>query len=307
MSEDRSITGSDPLHSRRRSVACGILTSVAFLSAVVLARRVSGDVAPLSERAGALIGVLAVGISGLCAIVPGVFRRRPAVADRLLTTGLVSIPGLVLGLALLPANSAAGLCAVIGAYTVSVFSGVMAGETVLKTGFGGAAAWTQPDHDGTDDIEALNRHIAGEDDHVESLRQNTSLAATDESTPTTEITDSWVETVPHPSENSETTQWMSRTGTPACETAEGGCQVEFGAQQKVVAVHIPFSPPFSVTPCFECEPLDGTELKIKISARYRYGVRFELTRQGNLAVARSVSLGWFAIAKADVMSERSAA
>jgi len=305
MLEDRSTTVSGLLHRRR--VACGILTAVAFLSAVVLARRVSGDIAPLSGTAGALMGVLAVGISGLCAIVPGVLRGPAVAGDRLLVIGLVSMPGLILGLSLLPAGSAAGFCAVVGAYAVSVFSGVMAGDAVFRSRVDGTAQRVQRNPDGTGETEGPGPQAAANADGQTAPGQKLIPDSSTVSTSVAEVAGRWTETVLHPSENTETTQWMSRTATSAGESAEGGCRIEFAVQQKVMAVHIPFSPAFSVVPCFECEAIDGTGVKIKVSARYRYGVRLELTRQGDLSLTRSVPLEWYAAAKADFAAERSAA
>ena len=92
----------------RRSAACGFLTALVFVTAVVVMRRLSGDAAPLAQLAAALIGLLAIGLSTLCTIVPGVLREPLDLPARLLATGLASTPGLVLSLALLPAGSVPG-------------------------------------------------------------------------------------------------------------------------------------------------------------------------------------------------------
>ena len=260
------------------------------------------------------MGVVAVGLSGLCAIVPGVFRRQLAVADRLLAIGLASIPGVLLGLALLPSNSVAGFCAVTGVYAVTVLSGAMAGDSVLEAWSRKAIREVQQKADSADLtgdsglLEGVNPEQHDWPIPVVVRQQNADGGASLMATLTNPSSGDLSEAILHPSENSETTQWMSRQQTLNSETAEGGCRVEFEAQQKVAVVHIPFSPAFSVAPCFECELLDDTELKIKISARHRFGVRIELTRQGGLVDSQSVSLGWYAVAEVDgVALSRSAA
>jgi hypothetical protein len=83
--------------------------------------------------------------------------------------------------------------------------------------------------------------------------------------------------------------------------------VEFEPGQKFAAVHIPFAPAFDAVPDFECEPLDETDLKIKVSARHSYGVRIEATRSEGVAEAQTVPLGWFAFSAAMAEVEKTAA
>ncbi len=70
MTEFSETTPGEFSKTQRRSIACGLLTGVVFVSAVVLARRVSGDASSIPAWAACLVGSLAVAIAALCAIVP---------------------------------------------------------------------------------------------------------------------------------------------------------------------------------------------------------------------------------------------
>jgi hypothetical protein len=283
--------------NQRRSVACGLLTGVVFVSAVVLARRVSGDASPIAEWAACLVGSLAVGIAVSCATIPGVLREELEFPDRILATGLASIPGLLLGLSLLPAGSVAGVSSLLGIYLVAVVSVTFAGEFTL---------W---------DANATSQSIVsqGPGSDQEELEATTDFETADlpSAIPTAanDLSESSFqnETIAHPSENPQTTQWMSRGVTAEGECAEGGCRAEFEAGQKIVAVHIAFTPAFDALPGFECEPLDDSDVRIKISSQHRYGIRIEVTRSGDPTTGQSVPLGWFAFAATEATAEKIAA
>jgi hypothetical protein len=301
--------------SQRRSIACGLLTGVVFVSAVVLARRISGDASPIAEWAACLIGLLAVGIAVLCATIPGVLREQLEISDRLLATGLASIPGLLLGLSLLPPGSVAGVSSLLGIYVVAVVSGTLGGAVFPQPNVNFAKPPSSQD--------SLSSR-GGNSDVVVSTEPDETVTEQREPVILAEPTDDWpvtglqgdstpqelslqTETISHPSENPQTTQWMSRSVTSEGETAEGGCQAIFEPGQKLVAVHIPFAPAFDSLPDIECEPLDDSDVKIKVSTRHRYGVRVEVTRLDDLVAAQSIPLGWFAFAATDATAEQIAA
>ena len=309
--------------TQRRSIACGLLTGVVFVSAVVLARRVSGDASPIAAWAACLTGSLAVGIAVLCATVPGVLREKLEVADRLLATGLAAIPGLLLGLSLLPPGSVPGVSSLLGIYMIAVVAGTLGGDVVPKRVLSAKLPQPQPQTTSpqTTSLASCSQYsesVVSPDSCRSVTKDRESKIPTEaqpDAGPSTgqEATTAQLElslsseAVAHPSENPQTTQWMSRGQTADGETVEGGCQVRFESGQKLAAVHIPFVPALDSLPEFECEPLDEADVKIKISTRHRYGVRIEVTRLGDLAVAESISLGWFAFAAADLAAEQIAA
>lgn len=312
----------------RRSLACGILTATVFIAAVVVARRLSGEAQPLAEWGAALIGVLAVGVTVFCTVVPGVLRDpldRPA---RLLATGLASTPGLLLGLSLLPSESVAGVASLLSIYFGAVVAGTLADEW---------SPWSES-HISSQLAEARRalaaraRHITPQTEcspahppspvssieagsKTEPLRESTHSTRTsapiitEDSTSLTDDTAAapFGGSIPHPSEIRGITQWMSRCLNEEGENAEGGCQAVFEAGQKLVAIHIPFAPSFAVAPEFECEPLDESDVRIKVAARHSYGMRIEVTRNGDTADAQTVPLGWFAFSAASVEASQAAA
>ena len=287
----------------RRSAACGFLTALVFVTAVVVMRRVSGDAAPLAQLAGALIGLLAIGLSTLCTIVPGVLREPLDLPARLLATGLASTPGLVLGLALLPPGSVPGTATVLCVFCVTVTCGTLCGElpppsirqaTLLAEARRALAARprtdTAPPENSTDHLEQTElADWPGLDVKVEES-SGISAESLEESLP-------FEGTTPHPADVPTTTQWMSRGTLDEGESAEGGCLADFEAGQKLAMIHLSFSPAFAVAPELECEPLDDSDVTIKVAARQAYGVRLEVTRKGDCELPLSVPVGWFAFSE----------
>ena len=75
------------------------------------------------------------------------------------------------------------------------------------------------------------------------------------------------------------TQRMTRQTLPdGVEEIEGSVRVQFAAGQRIVSVHVPFSPPFAVAPQVECELVSDEEVRSKVSVVYPYGIRIELKR-----------------------------
>lgn len=302
--------------TQRRSIACGLLTGVVFVSAVVLARRVSDDASPIAGWAACLTGSLAIGIAVLCATIPGVLREKLEIADRLLATGLAAIPGLLLGLSLLPPGSVPGVSSLLGIYMIAVVAGTLGGDvvpqrvltTILPQPLTDSPA-SRPQCSKSAVSPNSSRPVTKDPEpEIQTEAQPDAGASTKQEATKAQLELSLSsEAVAHPSENPQMTQWMSRGLTADGETVEGGCQVSFEPGQKLMAVHIPFVPALDSLPEFECEPLDEANVKIKISTRHRYGVRIEVTRLGDLAVTESISLGWFAFAAVDLAREQAAA
>lgn len=59
---------------------------------------------------------------------------------------------------------------------------------------------------------------------------------------------------------------------------EGQLVATFESGSRQAVLHVPFTPPFSVTPQIDCEVADGSEVRIKVGAVFTYGVRLELKR-----------------------------
>ncbi len=95
-----------------------------------------------------------------------------------------------------------------------------------------------------------------------------------------------------------TVHWMNRSVADGYETIEGGLRVEIEAGSRQAAVHLSFVPPFALTPELESEPLDGSDVRMRVTAVYPYGARFEVIRSGDLSEPASIELGYAAFAAA---------
>jgi hypothetical protein len=89
---------------------------------------------------------------------------------------------------------------------------------------------------------------------------------------------------------------MSRSRQDGYDVVEGEVQIDFVAGQRVVVVHLPFSPPLAGTPEFECEGLDQVELSFRTTARHTYGVRVEVSRPATQQEPATTRIGWAASA-----------
>lgn len=94
----------------------------------------------------------------------------------------------------------------------------------------------------------------------------------------------------------DTRQWMTRSIQVDREVIEGGCRIDFSAGQKQAVLHLPFTPALSGTPEFECEAIDGSDVRFRITARLPYGIRLEIARSSGLEQCVSVELGYSASA-----------
>ena len=299
----------------RRSAACGFLTAIVFVTAVVVMRRVSGDAVPLAQVTAALIGLLAIGLSTLCTIVPGVLREPLDLPARLLALGLASTPGLVLGLALLPAGSVSGAATLLCVYCVAVIGGTLCGELPPPSirqasllGEARRALAARPRIDSTTPPEISPDQLEQVTGLADSPRPAVSLDKPPEvSAESMKESLPFEGATPHPADVPATTQWMSRGTLGEGESAEGGCQAEFEAGQKQAMIHLPFSPAFVVAPELECEPLDDSDVTIKVAAKQAYGVRLEVTRKGDCELPVSVPVGWFAFAESAAEESATAA
>ncbi len=94
-------------------------------------------------------------------------------------------------------------------------------------------------------------------------------------------------------------QWMTRSVTSeGRERIEGAVKVDFAPGQKQAMIHLPFCPPFFGRPEVECESLDESVVRFKVAAAYPYGARIEAKRTAEAETARTVEVGFTAVASA---------
>lgn len=307
--------------SQRRSTACGLLSGVFLVTAVVLSRRISGDASAFaSESAACLTGVAASLIAVLAASLPDLISDRLARPQRTLLISACGLPGVMLGLAIMPAGSTTGLACLLGLYvaavlTVSALESDLANSQTEETGSSRtehSSAGIQsasmsasaesvdssaPTNDETPEIRTFDE---------QSLIQSTSLSvasatreADDESFAENDAAPFSLELnepLPHPSSNPDTTQWMSRSRVEGLDVAEGSFRVRFVAGQRLAPVHLPFSPPLADTPEFECEPADESDLRFRTTAVHTYGIRIEVSRSNDCDKEATVEVAWMASA-----------
>ena len=312
-----------------RVLACGLQTGVWLIAAVVLSRRVSGDASGFATQwAACLVGCVAMAVSVLTtSFLRGDDPRASSAEEGLLPEALSLMPGVMLGLALLPAGSGGGLAALLGLFAVG-FGVQYAFSTSRQTGRR-LCPFNRLVHppSGRGDCEA---RAAGEGDTLvcdAGSSQNLNSAESEQALPARSSRPSqregegdelasagpMVEVVAIAGETGvlaetaeslashqfgpDAQQWMSRSRQDGYDVAEGEVQIDFEAGQRLVALHLPFSPPLAATPEFECEGLDEIELSFRTTAQHTYGVRVEVSRSGALDAAATARIGWAASAE----------
>jgi hypothetical protein len=305
--------------TQRRSAACGLLSGVFLVTAVVLSRRISGDAGAFSsELAACLTGVAASLVGILAASLPDLISVRLARPQRTLLISACGLPGIMLGLAVMPTGSSTGLACVLGLYVAAVLT---------LSAFESEGVRTQPEtlvrskpepstvNDQSSSVIAASEKPRTISDAISSdtitLDERLALRATDfeadvtndsligdseNEEPTDALPFELNEPLPHPASNPETTQWMSRSQAEGLDVAEGSFRVRFAASQRLAPVHLPFSPPLADTPEFECEPADDSDLRFRTTAVHAYGIRIEVSRSADSDEEAVVEVAWMASA-----------
>lgn len=84
---------------------------------------------------------------------------------------------------------------------------------------------------------------------------------------------------------------LRRRRTGDGETVELQARLEFVAGAREAVLHVPFWPALSGLPVVECEPLNGDDIELRVTAAERYGLRLEGRLPTITGVARSVLIG----------------
>lgn len=320
--------------TQRRSAACGVLSGLLLVVAVVLSRRISGDAAAFSsELAACLTGVTASLVAIFASLTPGLVSDRLTQPQRTLLVSGCGIPGVMLGLAVMPPGSSTGLTCLLGIHvTVVLAVTALSLDEVLDVAAGSIGSnERQADSIAASTIVAPDTEHSTEISRVDVSPQNSTLGTTQppaESTLEERLVMQAVNassatdqaqsdaseesallfepsnSMPHPASNPETTQWMSRSTVGGVDVAEGAFQVRFAAGQRLVPVHLPFSPPLAGIPEFECEPADDSELRFRTTAVHAYGIRIEVSRSTDCDQEATIDVAWMASA---ALSESAAA
>lgn len=70
----------------------------------------------------------------------------------------------------------------------------------------------------------------------------------------------------------------------------GKVSAAFATGQSLATVHIPFIPAFTCVPEFSCQIIDQLAVRARTPTVYRYGVRIELKRSGNVSLPLDVAV-----------------
>jgi hypothetical protein len=283
---------------QRQTLACGVLSGVFLIAAVVLSRRVTGEVSGLSDQWLACgTGVVGIALSTCCLAVPGLLDRLSSPSVRLLAVAGCLLPALILGITLLPPGSSQGLTVLLTLYAGAVTVGLLcdtnavSGVTVSGATVSGAtvsSVLVAP-------TEALMPQVSTDVEPTGGLQR---FGVTDFEPATAELATAELDELPvHPGNRPETTHWMSRSVQDGCDAIEGGFRIEFAPGQRQVAVHVPFSPALPAMPEIECEPIGGdAEVRVRVTSTQAYGLRIEVTRQSEFEQRQEVQLAYFASA-----------
>lgn len=281
-------------------IACGLQTGVWLVTAVVLSRRLSGDASGLATQWSAcLVGSVSMAVSALVTD-----NRSSDTAALLRSPGLVLpdalclLPGLMLGIALLPAGSGAGLAALLGLFGIALLTRISANPQAVRAGIGLVLSGDGAPMDNGRSASVESADTSASVSHSTPIRpvptadspaavsMHSDLAAGPGHEPETAGL--------QPRITPAARQWMCRSRDEGYELLEGELRVEFLPGQRVVPVHLPFSPALSATPDFECEGLDDCDVSFRTTACHSYGVRVEVSRSGPTDEAAITTIGWAA-------------
>lgn len=300
----------------KKNVACGLLTGIILVTAVVLSRRITGEATALaSVWSAVLAGSVAMVVSILSLHAVDLSGCSESASARMLAIAVCGLPGVMLGLSLLPAGSSSGMAGLIGLYLISVVVTGVASDLDIplsvtatlqikrekgQSSFQESARENYPGfYVPSCPLEGeagLRSNEGGRETPLDQLSEQEPLESDldiESSNNTVSLFDS-SESLPHPATQPETSQWMSRSTVEGYDTAEGSIRVRFVGGQRMAAVHLPFSPPLPDTPEFECEPADDSEARIRMTAVHSYGVRIEVTRTRGCDIDEVIELGWMA-------------
>lgn len=273
---------------RRRSLkeaaatlATAIWCGEVIVAVLVSSRRYSGAFTPPES---ALLSLLAAGgcaaISLGCCGIESVASTKPrGIAARVMVILLTAVPPFVVGLSLLPNDSATGVSGLLTMCILIAFAAV-----VLN---GGLSAFTGSDTGTKSTFRERPQN---------SMRPVETPVIAEESRP------NWLHEPAEPESAPETSgnvsQWMSRTlaDDGESETIEGVVTVHFAAGQKTAIVHLSFLPPLASTPEIDCEPQDAADVRLRTAAVQTYGARIEARRTDSLETTARVEIAYSAFA-----------
>lgn len=86
-------------------------------------------------------------------------------------------------------------------------------------------------------------------------------------------------------------QWIRRSTPEGADSLQILMRVTFPPGAREVAVHIPLWPAMTGIPVVDCEPLDASEVELRVTAAHTYGVRIEVRRSGACDEAHCVPIG----------------
>jgi hypothetical protein len=296
--------------AQRRALSAGLLTGVALVAAVVLSRRVSGDASAFSSQLTAcVVGLIGMAVGALSVLTLGVLGNVSQ-TQRFVAVSLSSLPGLILGLALLPSGSASGLVALLAIFGltlgVSILCDSQLGLDSLATSRSSVRRESEVVDTNQTTPKPTQEELPPATDRVESIDcfetdLETRLMSQLDSIETDDAQSEQSPSAfrqPHPAENPNNVQWLSRMVESGMDTLEGVVSAELVSNERQLAVHIPFVPAFEVLPEFECEAVHGEPVDVHVTQIKTYGVRIELKRpKSEMQNPLTVQIGYFASAE----------
>ncbi len=266
---------------QRHSAAILIWTGVIVTTTVLFSRRMAGEFSLASAWPTVFVSLISTTLS---LTAWGLFHGvRSAVADmrrNWLIAFVAWLPTWLSGLAVAPVSSPFAQGWLIGVALTSGGLFALFGQWPLEPGHQTSGAASAPrfafDHAATEGLTPPHSPIVAE--------SSSAFAVFD---PLTDDDDE--------STDGHVTQRMTRQTLPdGVEEIEGSVRVLFAVGQRTVSVHVPFAPPFAVTPQVECELVSDEDVRWKVSVVYPYGIRIELKRSASDADAE-VELSYSAI------------
>ncbi len=274
-------------HSRRQ-LATWIWSTLLIADAVLVARRVSGEMALSLPPALALLSMSVVALASFAAWLA--FRSDSPRQD-------ISQPSGWLPLAVSLAAPVLW-CVTLATQASPLATGLLLGVALVQW----LAVLSIVGADQRLGVSRLVARVSVEPQRPDQKPINSrTLASLEPFVPADDPLGECEETVEPVASSSDedVTQWMSRRVTDEGELVEGWLRVEFPAGQREATAHVSFCPPLSGPPEIETEDLDGADLEIRVGTAFPFGTRLTVRRSGSTSQPASARIGFAAVVAAN--------
>lgn len=275
-----------------------------LFAAVLIMRRLNGAITPPDSSLWAITAAIISGIVTVLtthAVLPYCTRitnycrtnfwqnqeentpktAAPQLAESTIAESIITVlPPFLIAAAILPTNSPAAIAALITTTLLFLFGRIYF-KTAAPISNSNSETSTKPQLTAITPDEVINDSIITENISTENNLTENNLTEEDST--------------------NNVSQWMSRSliDNGTTDLLEGTIQATLPAGQKIVTVHIPFTPPFHETPHCECETEEVSnddDIRLRQVSIKSYGARIDIRRSQATNTATKIQLAYTATA-----------